>query len=68
MDIVDKAAVAVETWGKKSIDKTRAALQSSGTRLCIDCSKVIPEARRRAYPAAVRCITCQQEVENGRNI
>jgi RNA polymerase-binding transcription factor DksA len=30
---------------------------------CIDCDEPIPPARLHAYPAAARCIRCQEAVE-----
>jgi phage/conjugal plasmid C-4 type zinc finger TraR family protein len=30
-----------------------------GAEHCVDCGDVIPEARRRALPGAITCVTCQ---------
>lgn len=30
-----------------------------GAEACIECSDPIPEARRRALPGAVTCVSCQ---------
>jgi phage/conjugal plasmid C-4 type zinc finger TraR family protein len=30
---------------------------------CRDCSGIIPEARRRAMPGAIRCLPCQEAAE-----
>jgi DnaK suppressor protein len=35
----------------------------SPRRFCEDCGKLIPPARLRAMPAAVRCIQCQAKKE-----
>nr|WP_175386443.1 TraR/DksA C4-type zinc finger protein [Rhizobium sp. 9140] len=35
------------------------ALSQPGTEDCIDCDRPIPEARRRVFPSARRCIECQ---------
>lgn len=35
-------------------------------RECCDCGGVIPELRRRANPAARRCVPCQVKMEQGR--
>ncbi len=66
MDTVDQAKIVEEKWRNKRIAAARTALQKHGAVNCIDCGEVIPEARRRAYPAAERCVACQQEVENAR--
>jgi len=36
--------------------------------ICIDCETPIPEARRRAVPNCTRCIDCQIDFENRRNL
>jgi phage/conjugal plasmid C-4 type zinc finger TraR family protein len=41
-------------------------LEAVDARECCDCGAVIPEMRRRAHPAARRCIECQQAMEAGR--
>ncbi len=68
MDNLDKAKDIEIRQRQAGIDAVTNKLAKTGTINCIDCGEVIPEARRRAYPAAVRCVTCQQEVENGRDI
>lgn len=30
-----------------------------GRELCLECGDAIPEARRRAMPGAVTCVSCQ---------
>lgn len=27
---------------------------------CVDCGRVIPEARKKAIPGSVRCVACQE--------
>ena len=35
----------------------------SGPRRCFDCGEEIGEARMKANPAAVRCVSCQEKKE-----
>ena len=49
-------AISLQRWRTEN-----AAAQ--GTAICIECDEPIPAARRRANPAAVRCIGCQTEFE-----
>lgn len=37
-----------------------------GQRLCIDCGEPIPAARLKAARGALRCVSCQGEMEKGR--
>ena len=39
---------------------------SDAPRECCDCGRPIPDLRRRANPAARRCVLCQQAMEQGR--
>lgn len=45
-----QAAVQVQLMGK-------------GQDECEDCETPIPDARRKAYPAAIRCVKCQSIFE-----
>jgi len=38
----------------------------NGQRLCIDCGEPIPAARLKAARGALRCVSCQGEMEKGR--
>jgi phage/conjugal plasmid C-4 type zinc finger TraR family protein len=40
-----------------------ATLARTGSADCDDCGRAIPEARRAAYPAARRCVSCQEQAE-----
>ena len=42
----------------------KAGLVSATT--CVDCHGQIPAARRQLVPGCVRCLSCQQAVEEGR--
>ncbi|MBB4955573.1 phage/conjugal plasmid C-4 type zinc finger TraR family protein [Agrobacterium vitis] len=56
-----EAKVAQERDAK--LAQARADLKKAGAPECVECGKVIPQARRSAYPSATRCIDCQTEVE-----
>lgn len=36
----------------------------TGQPYCEDCGELIPDARRNAHPAALRCIACQTVFEH----
>lgn len=48
-------------------DAVRRAQQDTngkGQPYCDDCEELIPEDRRKAHPAAMRCIACQTMFEH----
>ncbi|MDQ0454702.1 TraR/DksA C4-type zinc finger protein [Rhizobium paknamense] len=53
----------VEQEREAQVAAARADLRRDGADECVDCGQQIPLARRRAYPAASRCINCQTEIE-----
>lgn len=63
MDALDKAKELEQEHRQKGIEAVRETVNKQGTTDCIDCGEEIPLARRQAYPAATRCISCQQEYE-----
>lgn len=46
-----------------TIARVSATVTAQGELNCIDCGDEISVARRSAYPAACRCITCQEKYE-----
>ena len=38
-------------------------IQDGSYGLCVDCGVAIPTARLHANPTALRCVTCQQQLE-----
>ncbi|GAB6191138.1 TraR/DksA C4-type zinc finger protein [Desulfocastanea catecholica] len=45
-------------------DQARRSARSEVTRThCLDCGDAIPEARRKARPGCIRCITCAEMFE-----
>lgn len=68
MDEIDRANVeASRTLDAALAQATNRPLETpliiDGFRVCLDCEVVIPENRLAALPAAVRCISCQEEKE-----
>lgn len=47
----------------------RAATENNPDIECVECGVEIPEARRKARPGCLRCVTCQEDLEqrNDRN-
>lgn len=65
MDAADVAQEieAVYLGNRLAEQRRRAALDVPGAKVCADCAEPIPEARRRALPSAIRCVNCQEWVE-----
>ncbi|CAM3041526.1 TraR/DksA C4-type zinc finger protein [Dichelobacter nodosus] len=64
MDLNDYAAELEEYYRQESITKilnySKVQNQSkTGRKSCIDCGEEIAVARRKVYPHAQRCVTCQ---------
>lgn len=64
-DDMDRVQERVALHLERTIEAHRPRDQP-GRLECEDCDQPIPEARRAAYPAARRCVACQQRVEAGR--
>ncbi len=78
-DIVDKAnelserliSAEIAEIRKRQADSDKAYAESRmiknglETVKCIECGEAISEGRLLAMPYAVRCLSCQQEYENG---
>lgn len=47
----------------QELDAARARIDEGSYGTCADCGDDIPMARLRAYPGAMRCITCQSVYE-----
>ena len=54
MDIADKAAEIEEMNRAQALAARRRIPAAPGCAECEDCGDPIPDARRRAYPAATR--------------
>lgn len=47
----------------QELDAARVRIEEGSYGICNDCGDDIPIARLRAYPGAMRCITCQSLYE-----
>ncbi len=65
-DIIDRANDAADRFNQQAIDACRGGSQTArpSLTLCIECSKPIPEERRKAAPGCKRCVSCQQDIEH----
>ena len=59
----DIALVSRELAELATVEQALARLGSSGYGECVDCANPIPYARLAAYPAAKRCVACQERAE-----
>jgi phage/conjugal plasmid C-4 type zinc finger TraR family protein len=64
-DDVDQAQTIAEDARNRALKAITPLPQIVGTPECVDCDVVIPDARRKANPAALRCIECQEAYEAG---
>ncbi|MCF1433381.1 MULTISPECIES: TraR/DksA C4-type zinc finger protein [Rhizobium/Agrobacterium group] len=53
----------VEQERDAKVEAARADLKKAGATECLDCGHAIPQARRFAYPSAIRCFDCQVSIE-----
>ena len=65
-DVADQARQTTENLVAIEEKARRQAVQGQGRESCVECDDEIPQARRAAYPAAVRCAPCQDSYERGR--
>lgn len=59
----DLAGERAEQERNAAIARVSATVTAQGALICIDCDEEISVARRSAYPAAQRCIECQESYE-----
>ena len=65
MDEADRAKAVGNFYEKMGATIAKEAMKGQGETHCIECEEEIPEARRKAYPSAVRCVQCEIEYGNG---
>jgi phage/conjugal plasmid C-4 type zinc finger TraR family protein len=58
-DVVDQANELADHYNQHAEGKRVDPNKPSGRRDCMDCDEPIGDARLKAYPAAIRCIDCQ---------
>ena len=59
----DIAMVGREVAELAEVEGALRRMSEGGYGQCVDCSEPIPVARLHAYPAAARCIGCQEAAE-----
>jgi RNA polymerase-binding protein DksA len=59
----DIAMVSREVAEIAEVEGALRRLKDGSYGQCIDCGEAIPAARLHAYPAAARCIRCQEAAE-----
>jgi phage/conjugal plasmid C-4 type zinc finger TraR family protein len=60
---LDIANVSHELAELTEVEAALARLARGGYGECVDCGADIPRARLEAYPAAKRCVGCQERAE-----
>lgn len=66
MDIFDRAQVADSKFLEQALAmqaEKAGKRQGSSRTHCLDCERIIPEARRIAVPGCIRCVRCEEEFE-----
>jgi phage/conjugal plasmid C-4 type zinc finger TraR family protein len=66
--MLDQAQELEEAERAEGVRLATAPLLGPGSQDCAVCGAEIPEPRRRAFPAATRCIACQEQSERGRRV
>jgi RNA polymerase-binding transcription factor len=51
-----------------NVEQALARLADGSYGECVDCASAIPYARLAAYPAAKRCVACQEEDEKRQRV
>lgn len=67
-DMLDQAQLLEEMERAEGVRAVSDALAAEGTASCDRCGDEIPAARRAAFPAARRCLACQELVEWQRRV
>ena len=60
---MDVAMVIRESRELQDIEAALARIADGSYGICTDCGEEIDRARLKAYPAAVRCLACQENSE-----
>lgn len=66
MALMDIATVSRDLNELSEVETALAKLADGSYGECVDCGDPIPYPRLEAYPAARRCVSCQQVFEAGR--
>jgi RNA polymerase-binding transcription factor DksA len=60
---LEQAEVTRDLAEFRTLEAARQRMKDGGYGICIDCASDIDFARLKAFPAAVRCIQCQERYE-----
>ena len=60
---VEVAAIDRHVRELRDIEAARERMRLDSYGVCIDCGNAVPYARLSAYPAAKRCLGCQEKQE-----
>lgn len=64
-DFADQAAAAADEYLRAALAGIGSPVGGDGEVFeCVECGEEIPEARRKAVPGCIYCVTCQKMVEN----
>ena len=63
---LDLAMVIHESQELQEIEAALARIRDGSFGICADCEGEIGRARLKAYPAATRCLACQEQYERAR--
>ena len=63
----DIALVSRDLAELSIVEQALARLDEGNYGACVDCGNAIPYARLEAYPAAKRCVACQEKTERVEN-
>lgn len=73
VDFIDKLVEQEQILEQKLAPRPESALSEDEIAIialkgrdCVECGLPIPPQRLRAVPLAVRCISCQQDFEDGK--
>ena len=67
-DMLDQAQELEEMERAEGVRAVSAAIAAEGAASCDRCGDLIPPGRRAAFPAARRCLPCQERVEWERRV
>jgi DnaK suppressor protein len=64
---MDIALVRRESRELRDIEAALTRMDAGSYGSCADCGDEIGQARLQAYPAAMRCVSCQEKFEHAQN-
>jgi len=61
---LDLAIASRDIEELRAVEAAEARIADGGFGICVDCAEPIATERLRAYPSALRCTECQNELEH----